>query len=620
MLSSIEEKPLAVSSLIEGVRGLRRLWPFFDGTKHWVVLSLALVPAIALLAAAPAVLLQRIVDLGMLGQSSSALAAGALWYLAVVVLNYLCQVGQAMAAGYAVQKMAASLRHALVGHVLRLPARFHDANLSGALVTRATSDFENLSQSLNQGILTSIADLARLVGIIGGMFYLGWEFGVIAVIVVAIGTKVVSHFSEKLRLAMLRSRRHGAAMNAFAQELLANQATVKLLSAEQRAGKQFDVLNERNRLSLMDEVRHDANLFSFLDGISAICIGVSLFYVLGHRLGMSGYTAGTLVAFIQYMFQIFEPLKMLGNKMAMLQGVFTANERIFGVLDVHERIEGELDGRSVDKSVDAPVPLSGAVAVRDLCFSYDAWAPRPEATHKPARDVLSGITFSVAAGESLAIVGRTGSGKSTLVRLLCKIYDRYQGSFLLDGMELRSLASDYVQSQMAVVSQDVVLFRESIFFNVAMGRQAATLDDVRAACELAGANRFIEQLPGGYFFEVSEKGENLSHGQRQLLCLARALVHRPRILVLDEATSSVDPESEAIFQAAVEKILGQCTVFVIAHRLETIARCNQVLVLEQGRILEKGSPSELMATDGAFRRLKQALADEERVLEHGAPK
>jgi ATP-binding cassette subfamily B protein len=173
---------------------------------------------------------------------------------------------------------------------------------------------------------------------------------------------------------------------------------------------------------------------------------------------------------------------------------------------------------------------------------------------------------------------------------------------------------------MAVVSQDVVLFRESIFFNVAMGRQAATLDDVRAACELAGANRFIEQLPGGYFFEVSEKGENLSHGQRQLLCLARALVHRPRILVLDEATSSVDPESEAIFQAAVEKILGQCTVFVIAHRLETIARCNQVLVLEQGRILEKGSPAELMATDGAFRRLKQALADEERVLEHGAPK
>jgi ATP-binding cassette subfamily B protein len=592
MSGNLDDKSPEATSLFVGLRSMVRLWPSFEGTQRWVLLSMALVPVIALLAAAPAILLKYLVDDGMLAKNLDALWQGSLIFLGVVVLSYFSQVVQSFAAGYAVQKMAARLRTTLVAHVLRLPARFHDRNLSGALVTRATGDFENLSQSLNQGILTSVADLARLAGIIGGMFYLGWEFGLFALVVIALGSKVMGYFSAKLRNAMLLSRRDGAAMNAFAQELLSNQTTVKLISAEHAASKKFDELNERNRQSLMLEVRHDANLYSFLDGISAVCIGAALYWVLEHHASSDRYTAGTLVAFVQYMFQVFEPLKMLGNKIAMLQGVFTANERIFGLLDVNERIEG----------TDQAGVFVGAIEAKDLGFTYG--------TTGGEDPVLQGVSFAVNPGDSLAVVGRTGSGKSTLVRLLCKIYDGYTGSFCIDGHEIRTLAGAGVQGQMAVVSQDVTLFHESILFNVTLGRPGIGVDDVREACALSGADRFIDQLPGGYEFEVSEKGENLSHGQRQLICLARALVHRPRILVLDEATSSVDPESEAIFQSAIERILGRCTVIVIAHRLETIARCSQVIVLDKGRVIEQGSPSELMARDGAFRLLRSALAEQ----------
>jgi ATP-binding cassette subfamily B multidrug efflux pump len=589
--SDLEKRKISVQSLWNGIKSMSRLWPFFEGQKKWIVVSLALVPVIALLAATPAILLKYIIDDGMLGRNEAALWQGASLYLGMVILNYISQVGQSFASGIAVQHMVTNLRSKLVGHVLKLPSRFHDRNMSGALVTRATGDFENLAQSLNQGILTSVADLARLIGILAGMFYLSWEFGVIATLVIAFGTKVMGYFSSRLRTAMLESRKHSSEMNAFAQEILTNSITVKLISAEGAAARRFDQLNERNRKSLMREVVYDANLYSFLDGISAICIGAALYYVISQHSGADRYTAGTLVAFVQYMFQVFEPLKMLGNKIAMLQGVFTAIERIFGVLDVTDTLEG---------SKVAP-QFGGRIEASNLVFAYTDADDAPR--------ILNNVHFAIERGQSLAIVGRTGSGKSTIVRLLSKTYDRYKGSLCIDGQEVRDLTSDSVQRQMAIVSQDISLFNDSIFFNVAMGRPEIGLEEVQAACLLAGANRFIEKLPGTYDFVVSEKGENLSQGQRQLISLARALVHKPSILMLDEATSSIDPESEQIFQSAVERILGHCTVIIIAHRLQTIAKCDRVLVLENGSVSEFGSYADLVAQEGAFHKLKYALAD-----------
>lgn len=589
--SDLEKRNVKMQSLWSGIKSMARLWPFFEGQKAWIIVSMALVPIIALLAATPAILLKYIIDQGMLGRDESALWRGAALYLGMVIINYIAQVSQSFASGIAVQHMVTSLRSKLVGHVLALPPRFHDRNMSGALVTRATGDFENLAQSLNQGILTSVADLARLLGILAGMFYLSWEFGIIATLVIALGSKVMGFFSSRLRLAMLQSRKHSSEMNAFAQEVLTNSITVKLISAEGAAARRFDELNERNRKSLMREVIYDANLYSFLDGISAICIGAALYYVISLHGNADRYTAGTLVAFVQYMFQVFEPLKMLGNKIAMLQGVFTAIERIFGVLDERDTLEGN-----------KPAPrFAGRIEVSNLVFSYTDSEDAPR--------ILNEVHFAIERGQSLAIVGRTGSGKSTIVRLLSKTYDRYKGSLCIDGQEIRDFTPESVQKQMALVSQEISLFNDSIFFNVAMGRPEIGLTEVEQACLLAGADRFINKLPGRYDFVVSEKGENLSQGQRQLISLARALVHKPSILILDEATSSIDPESEQIFQSAVERILGQCTVIIIAHRLETIAKCDKVLVLEHGSVSEFGSYTDLASQEGAFHKLKNALAD-----------
>lgn len=592
-MMGMEEQVETRQSLLRQSVQLRRLWPDFGPDKRWITIAALLVPVIALASTLPAVVLKYAIDQGVVAGQADVIFKGAALYLGVVLLNYFAQTAQAFLSGYAVQGMAMRLRSRLVHHVLTRPLTFHDRNLSGALVTRATGDFENLAQSLNQGILTSIADLAKLVGIIAGMFYLGWLFGVVSIVVIALGSLIVNSFSIRLRDSMAESRKHSSRMNAYAQEILYNNVTIKHLSAERSAAQHFDKLNELNRASQMREVTHDANLFSFLDGLSSVCIGGALFLVLSFQLSHSGAipgmgvaTAGTLVAFVQYMFQLFEPLKMLGNKIAMLQGVFTAIDRIFGILNVTESIEG---GRRVES-------LSGKIDVTDLSYRYgqDSAAPL----------ILSKVSFNLQSGESLAIVGRTGSGKSTIIRLLTKLYDGYEGSVRLDEHELRDLDACSLRRHIAVVSQDVALFNESISFNISLGDSRLSEEDVVSACRLAGADRFIEELPERYAFLVSEKGENLSQGQRQLLSLARALIHKPRFLILDEATSSVDPQSEAIFQRAVERILGHCTVVIVAHRLETIARCNWVMVLEGGSVSELGSYTELMQRQGAFWRLK----------------
>jgi ATP-binding cassette subfamily B protein len=519
------------------------------------------------------------------------LAGGAALYLAGVLLEYASRAGQSVATSYAVLRMIRALRMRLIAHVMELKAAFHDKTLSGTLVTRATGDFDSLSDSLNMGVLTSVVDLAVLAGCVVGMFVLSWQLALTTLVVLPFVAWIVQQFSRGLKTAMLKARAKISALNAYTQECLYGNATIKLLTGEREAARRYDVLNIEFRDAQMSSVVLDAAMFSVLDGIASITVGVVLWLAVTRSGIADAVSAGVMVAFVQYVQQLFEPLKQLGNKMAMLQGAFTSIDRVFGVLRHDERIAGALP---------CP-PISGRVEFRDVSFAYDAAAPVPER-------ILDRISFQLQPGESLAIVGPTGSGKSTIIKLLTKLYDGYQGTIELDGLDLAALEPTSLRRRVAIVPQDIVLFDGTVEFNISLGMDGVTRADVERAARQVGADEFIRRLPGGYDHAIRERGANLSHGQRQLIAFARALARNPGLVILDEATSSVDPESEAYVQAAIASLLKGRTVIVIAHRLSTIRRCDKILVLERGRVVEDGAHEELLARRAAYYRLHEAMA------------
>lgn len=579
-----DEAPTRVG-LWQEFAGLRRLWPYLRTERRLVIIAVVLIPLISVLQTVLPLILKRTIDEGILGGSQDALVTGAVLYGLAVLGEYGARAGQSVVTNLAVLRMIRELRQRLFHHVMRLKAAFHDRSLSGALVTRATSDFDNLSESLNMGVLTSVVDIAVLIGCVVGMFVLSWKLALGTIIVLPIVAVIVQWFSKALKTAMLKARVKIAALNAYTQECLYGHQTVKLLTAEGEATRTYDRLNKEFRDAQMGSVVLDALMFAVLDGIASVTVGLVLWIVVRDTQIAETVTAGVLVAFVAYVQQLFEPLKQLGTKMAMLQGAFTSIDRIFGLLGRDERIEGG-----------APVPhLHGAVRFEHVSFSYGA------------EPVLRDVAFELTAGHSLAIVGATGSGKSTIVKLLAKLYDGYSGKILLDGHDLRDLDPMALRERMAIVPQDIVLFDGTIAFNIGLGLAEISRDRIVDAARQVGADRFIDKLPGGLDFEIREQGANLSYGQRQLLAFARALARDPGLVILDEATSSVDPGSEAVIQAAIARILKGRTVIVIAHRLSTIRQCDRILVMDKGRVIEGGKHDELIAAKGPYFQLHEAF-------------
>ncbi len=577
----------------EDLRDLRKLWPHLRKHRRHIYVAAALIPIISLLQMSLPLLVRRAIDEGILQKNTNIIVSISGIFLVVVVAEYLARAAQAVLTSLAIHRMILDMRLYLVRHILTLKAAFHDRSMSGALVTRATSDFDNLSESLNQGVLTSVVDCAVLLGSLVGLFVLDWRLALSSIVILPVVGIVVSWFSKALKAAMLDARKKIAALNAYTQECLYGHTTIKTLTGATDATRHFAQLNREFRDAQMSSVVLDAAMFSVIDGIASISVGLVLWVALAPWLGQWAISAGVIVAFVQYLQQLFEPLKSLGIKMAMLQGTFASVERIFGLLDEKQFVSGSQQ----------LADLKGELVFAHVSFSYQS-AGDGDA---PTRHAIQDLSFRMAPGESVALVGATGSGKSTIIKLLCKMYDGYSGSIRIDGQELSDIAPAALQQHLAIVPQDIVLFDGTIAFNISMGDPSVTPAQIEAAAKAVGADQFIGHLPGQYQFEIREQGSNLSHGQRQLLTFARALARQPKMVILDEATSSIDSESEALVQSAIGEILRGRSVIVIAHRLSTIRKCDRILVIDQGRLIESGSHEQLLQRRGAYHTLHHAL-------------
>jgi len=360
----------------------------------------------------------------------------------------------------------------------------------------------------------------------------------------------------------------------------------------------------------MKSVILDAVLNSIIEGLGAIALGVLLYFAFfSNGAGVFGtgfaLTPGELIASVACLQQIFDPLREFSNRIAILQGVFTSIERIFGLLDTHITCGGEA----------LPAASRGTIDARDLSFAYsalgDAPAPAPNSANT-GREILHALTFQVRSGESVALVGATGSGKTTLARLLSAEYDSYSGSLMIDGAEISGLNAEAHRSRLGIVPQDPEIFLGTIAFNISLGRRGIDAPAIEEAARAVGADRFIARLPNGYASPVDENGTNLSQGERQLIVFARAIVNKPAMLILDEATSSLDAASERLAQTAMEALFRERTVIVIAHRLSTVRKCGRILVIEDGRIAEEGSHHELLRARGVYYAMLRAFVDREK--------
>ncbi len=573
-----------IRSSMDDFRNMRKLWPYLRPWKGRMIYACLLIPMILLTSSGIPLVIRHAVDDGMLKKDMSAVAHMAIAFLALVLMEYAFRAGQTMLMATSIHKMIRSLREVLVRHIIKLSSRYHDKNLSGALVTRATSDFDNMSESLNHGILTAVVDVAVVVGAIFGLFYLHWQLALAVTLIMPFIVLFVIVTSGAMKSTMLLARVKIASLNAYTQESLIGMTTLKLLTGEGSAAKTIETKAVEYRDAQMKTVILDAAMFAVLDGAASITTGILLWLAISPKLeslGMGAISPGILVAFVSYIGNIFDPLKQLGSKMAMMQGAFTAIDRIFSVLETQEFIKGDLPLQT----------LSGHLFFKDVSFSYD---------ETKEHRVLKGVSFDVEPGRSLAIVGRTGSGKSTIIRLVSKLYDGYEGEIAIDGRPLSAIDEISLRKQIAIVPQDITLFDGTIAHNISMGHEGITAEKIEASARLVGAHQFIKELPGQYSYQITTAGSSLSHGQKQLIAFARALAKDPKLIILDEATSSVDPASEAMIQSAIKKILHRQTVIVIAHRLSTIEGCDEILVLDHGKVIERGNHRELLNASGVY--------------------
>ncbi len=571
-------------------RLFRRIFALLAPYKGWVFVAFISVVAAALLGPLRPVLVQVAIDDYIVPGDT----AGLRWIVVLLLVTLLGEGLLAFVNGYLTQwigqKAIFDLRTRLFRHIQRQPLKFFDRTPVGRLITRTTSDVESLSDVLSAGVVTILGDLLRLVFIAYFMFTLNVYLAIITLAVMPLMIYATALFRRKVSEQYRETRKQVARLNSFLQEHITGMTVVQIFNREREEMRRFEGINNDHRVAQIKTVFSFALFYPAVDVIGSVALGLVIWF--GGLRAMTGVlTLGVLVAFIQYTRLFFEPIRNLSDQYNTLLSAMAGAERIFGLLDQDQAL----------KEAEHPVEikrLRGRIEFRNVWFSYDDIEDGKEPNW-----ILRDVSFVAEPGQTVAIVGATGGGKSTIINLLLRFYDIQRGEILVDGVNIRDLRIRDLRRHIGLVLQDVFLFSGSIEQNVTLGNPDITREDVQRAARLVGADRFIERLPEGYEQDVRERGASLSHGQRQLLSFVRALVYNPEILVLDEATSSVDTETEILIQEALEKLMQGRTSLVIAHRLSTIQHADQILVIHKGQIRERGTHQQLLALDGLYRKL-----------------
>ena len=510
----------------------------------------------------------------------------ALSYLAAVVLSFLCQFAHSYTTQYVGQRVMHDIRQQLFGHLQRHDLAFFDRNPVGRLMTRVINDVENLNELLSSGVVAFLGDTLMIAGIAGAMLLLDWRLGFVALALLPVVVLATNAYRRKARENYRESRRILARLNAYLNENISGMATVQAFGQERRNYLKFKDINTQNRDALLRSIHYNALFFPLVEVSSAVTVGLILWR--GGSMILHGtLLAGVVVAFIQYVQRMFQPIRDLAEKYNVFQAAMASSERIFRLLDEPPQI-------LTPAKPEGPRLARGAIEFEDVWLSY-----------VPGEPVLRGISFRVEPGEKIALVGPTGHGKTSIISALCRFYDVERGRILVDGLDVREWDKTLLRKRIGLVLQDAFLFSGTIGENISLGDPWITPDRIQEAAGRVHASRFIERLPLRYQEEVQERGSTLSQGERQLLSFARALAFDPTILILDEATSSVDTETERLIQDALRVLLQDRTAIIVAHRLSTIQFVDRILVIHKGRIREEGTHNELLARQGLYYRLHQ---------------
>lgn len=483
------------------------------------------------------------------------------------------------------QSVIRDLRVRVFEHITSLRLRYFDTTPIGTSTTRTINDIETINTVFSEGIITIVADLLTLFVVLGIMFYTSWKLTLVCMVVLPFLIVASYIFKEKVKTSFQIVRTQIAKMNAFLQERISGMRIVQIFNAEKQELDKFKAINREYTQANIDAIFYYAVFFPVVDIIAAACLGLMVWWGARNALIEGGVTLGVLVAFPIYINMLFRPIRMLADKFNTLQMGLVAAERVFALLDNTEKIE--------NTGTLAPGQLHGEVEFDKVFFAYN-----------DEDYVLKNLSFRIKPGETLAIVGSTGSGKSTIINLLNRFYDIQKGHIRIDGADIQEYDLQSLRRHIAIVLQDVFLFSGSVLENITLRDPGISREQVIEASKMIGAHEFIEKLPGGYDFQVMERGATLSMGQRQLISFVRALVFNPNILILDEATSSIDPESESVIQFAIETLIAKRTSIIIAHRLSTIRNADNIMVLEKGELKEYGPHEALLRIEnGRYREL-----------------